>query len=529
MDADSVRQKITNKLTRAILEGVLAARVVADPNDHAERIKANEAHMEAMEDEIAQVVGPFAQKLYDLIPEDHPLRQFVSQGFAPEHQISLLVQIFGIIPAAFQYLKDLGQIVSQPALNEAWSEYPSIPLSPADLADMVERNIIEQADGEAAAAQSGLGKEQFDLLVLNTGEPIGIDQALTLWLRGAMNDDFLEKTVYYSRVRNEFLPYIKALAHHQMSPADAIEIALKRVDTQDNARKYFAEGGGLPDQFDVLLAAAGSPIGPEAAANLLAHGVIDKATFDSVVAHSRINPMFTQLVADTHLKWLSVYQIGEALKAGTVTPQVAAEWLVQDGYNADQAAAFTGGSATGKTVKPKSETESLILEEYQAMLMSEAEATSMLAQLGYSQGEITLLLELATAKQILAQRNQAVGKVRTLFITKKITKGQASTDLDALGIATQARDAFIASWTVEQTTNIKQFSEAQIGSFLKKGLITATEAVSRWEAMGYVTADAQLLAQSYGLVYDPSTGTYNVAGATGAMTDATASSVPPSS
>lgn len=408
-----------------------------------------------------------------------------------------LLTLLGILGAALGILPALGEIINQPFISQIHSAYPNVPLDVASLADMAERNILSDADAAAEALLSGVDGSRFDLLIQNTGEPPGIAESLELVLRGAMSDDEFERILYYSRVRNEFLPFVKQMAYHQMGKADAIELALKQVVSNDVALQYFKQAGGIESEWTALLAAAGNPIGTVGAANLLAHGVIDKARFDQVVAHSRINPEFTDLAADTHLKWLTPFQIHQAVGFGAIDAKTATQWLIEDGYDATQAAAFAGGSAKTKTVSHKAETEAMIVSEYQAKLVTQDQATSMLEALGYDAGEVTLILDLAQAKLIIAQRNQAVSKIRTLFTTGKISKTLASNDLDTIGIPASARDQYLAFWELEHGTIVKEFTTAQIGSFLKKGIITQPDAVQRWEQQGWSDSDAALLAADY--------------------------------
>lgn len=408
-----------------------------------------------------------------------------------------LLTIIGILGAAIGLLPQIGAIINQPFINQLKSAYPNYPIPPADLADMVERNILDEADGAAEALLSGMDGARFDLLVQDTGEPPGIQESLEMYMRGAMDLDEFTRILYYSRVRNEFLPYVLQMGFHQMSTADALELALKEVVDDATAQKYFAQAGGIADEWAPLLAAAGNPIGTEQAANLLAHGVITEARFQQVVAHSRINPEFLDLAADTHLKWLSAYQLHQAQIAGLLTAAQVQEAMIQNGYDPMQAAAFAGGGSGTKTASHKAETEAMIISEWQAKLIPDAQAESMLGALGYDTSEISLIMELAQAKLIISQRNSAVGKVRSLYLGKRITQGQASNDLDALGIAAAARDQYLQIWSTEFGSEVKEFTTAQIGAMVKSGTITDSDAEARWVAQGWSQQDATLLAETY--------------------------------
>src|SRR5437016_1773294 len=76
----------------------------------------------------------------------------------------------------------------------------NVPLSPADAALAVLRGNMSQGQGDKVAAENGLTAEQFQTLVDNTGEPLGLMELLEAHRRGFIDDARLTRGIIQSRV-----------------------------------------------------------------------------------------------------------------------------------------------------------------------------------------------------------------------------------------------------------------------------------------------------------------------------------------
>lgn len=409
-----------------------------------------------------------------------------------------IAALMALVSALWSLVQQVISVLVRPILNALNAADPQVPLSPADAADMVERNILTEAEGADEAAQWGLNSDRFNKLVLDTGEPYGIDQALSLLRRGLISEDRFSQVLYYSRVRNEFLPDVLQLGHDTMTPGDAIEGVLKGVLDFGTGQALFEKGGGLGEQFQTLVDIAGNPIGVEHADTLLRHGIISEDEFKTIVLHSRINPMFYDVAKLTGLKWLSVIQIELALKAGTVPTEDATRWLLEDGYPADQVAAFVQGAAAAKVTTHKNLTESQVTELYDAGYFTKDQATAELQALGYEPGEVEFILDVYNQRRILSMAQAAINQVRKVYLAGRVGDADASAMLDSLSVDHVARDAYLAIWKVEKASELRELSMAQIGSAYKKGLLSDQDAEARWSSMGYSDADVPILLALYG-------------------------------
>jgi hypothetical protein len=413
----------------------------------------------------------------------------------PDFLVAIGVGIMSII---WQVASRVVSVLIQPLINELQKVDGDIPISPADAADMVERNIISHEEGAGYAAASGMRPEAFALTVLDTGEPPGLEQMLSLWRRGLLDEGTLRRMIAYSRVRTEWTDHVLALAHDTMSPADALTAALKGVISEGEAQDLFEKAGGLADQWQILLDTAGDAIGVEQALTLWNHGLISDADVGEVIRHSRINPIFEPMAKLLHYKFLPPFQIVTAVKDGMATPQQATEWLLADGYPPDQVAAVVQGAAAGTTNKHKTITEAQIADLFETGVLTRAAADAELQAIGYPADQTDLILSLYDRKRQLSMAQAAVGQVRKVFLAGRVDRATASNMLDALSIDPTARDSFLDIWTVEAHSEIRSLSMAQVGGLYKKGLLSESDAIGRWRAMGYSEADAALLLADYG-------------------------------
>jgi hypothetical protein len=488
-------------LQRLIAAGVsafLQSKQQTAPIEHEERWKANTAFAESLEQEMKPLSSKLSEDL--LARDDLPdgFRALLEEAAAPGHQFGWVLQValffgyfLGIIPAIMR-------VSSQTLINQLWQEALSVPISPADASDMVVRQILTRDEGATQAAMSGVSGSDFDNLVAITGEPPGPMDLLKLWLRGAIDKPTLEEAIRYSRIRDDYIAYVEQMAYSQMSPADAIELAVKQIVSNDDAAAYFERGGGLASDFNMLLDGAGNSIGAEAAMGLWNHGLIDQAEVERILAHTRINPSF---YADAELlrhKFLGVIQIQSMIKAGTVSEADATSWLLADGYEADQVAAFVGAHSSTGGSTAKSETMGLVTSLYTDHLLTATEAEAALLDIGYTTEIADLIVANVDAKRALAQTSAAVGAVRAAYITRRITRLAASGDLDSLGVPADARDQWLTDWDVELSTHVKTLSEAQIVAAVKKSVFTTAEALARLEQLGYSSGDATVLIETAG-------------------------------
>ena len=418
---------------------------------------------------------------------------------------------------------------TQSTINTANAKYQGVPLSPATLATAIVRNVLPDSTGAAGvppsgypeplyagvsgntptqeAELSGVNGNRFAAMVGATGESYGVVDALRMLNRnvnlwslnqqntasalplyeggtdlgtqyGITSDEFAE-VVAHSDIRPEYIPDLLKLARNTISAADSVEMAVKQVIGLTTGQNLYAAAGGIPEQYQALVDAAGDSMGPEKITDLLAHDLITYPEAELALGMSRVNPRFYYAYLDSstngpgpvHAKWLGPYEIGEAITAGNATVAQGTAWLLDQGYPADQVAAFTSTKSTTAVAKVKEDTASQVLKLYAAQIYTEAETTAALTSLGYTSEAITVLELQAQAAQQISAHNSAVSRVRAAYLVGEISATQVQADLGELGVPGAAVSAFLTDWNVEIATPKSHLSAAQVGKLLEQGNI----------------------------------------------------------
>src|SRR5262249_55776015 len=162
---------------------------------------------------------------------------------------------------------------------------------------------------------------------------------------------------------------------------------------------------------------------------------ISHEDLQAVILHSRINPRFEPMAELLRYHYLTVYQISKALGNGSVSVADATRWLTEEGYPADQIAAFTAEGSKTKVAKQKDISEAQLLQLYEAHEIDRATLAADLANLGYSADEVDPIIHTWDARKILAAQTQAVNYVRKRYLAGRSSRLEASGQLDSLQVS----------------------------------------------------------------------------------------------
>lgn len=366
-------------------------------------------------------------------------------------------------------------------------------VSPPDAALAVLRGTITEAEGIAIASKWGVSSADFNLLILNTGEPPGLEQMLEAYRRGFINRATLERGIRQSRVRDEWIGMVEQLRYQPMSTADAVQAAVQN-HLDKNAAKAITQQNGLePAHFETLYENAGEPLAHGQLATLYNRGQITRAVFDQGIRESRLKDKYLQAAFELRLRVPAERYVITMLKDGVISHEQALTYLRNDGYDAQTAAHLVASGVAQKTTSTKELSVSTITGLYEDRAISKTVALGLLKKLKYDQQEAEWILELANLKAMQRVQQQAVAAVRSRYVSRHINEGAASVLLDGIGIASAQRDLYLRMWGFERQANVRVLSEAQVAKAVKLGLISPENGVHRLTDMGYSESDADLL------------------------------------
>lgn len=383
----------------------------------------------------------------------------------------------------------------------------TVPLSPSDLADMVNRHIVALDDAINYAKQSGIAPSDFARMVAAAGDgpaPGDLVEALRRGIipeKGTGADSIsFEQGISESRIRNKWVDVMKALGVREPSPADALDALLEGQIDQATGEELYRKFGGDPEYFQMLYNTRGSAPTPLEAAQMARRGIIPwEGTGPDVVSYQQ-----AFLEGPWRNKWLDPYRQDAAyyppirtivamLHHGSIDDATALQWLKYQGASDEVAAAMLADAHSQATTTSKQLTASQITTMYTEGLMSQGEASAALLAAGWTQAAADLLIQHADVVKANQTRNQGVTRIRSLYLGRSIDAGAASNALDALNVPHDARDQLLAAWKVELDNSVRRLTESQIAAAQFYGVMDQATATSQLQALGYSAHDAWVL------------------------------------
>jgi len=407
-----------------------------------------------------------------------------------------------------------GQVVQSlmaPALNELSQDinaaFPTVQLSPEDLAQLVVRNYRDLGDAVNVAKKSGVNGDDFaDLVSLATVPPAPGDLALML-RRGLIvqsgqghGSTSFEQGMSESRISNKWHDLIRELAVQWPTPTDALDALLEGQISRADAEALYTRLGGDPQFFTVLYNTRGQAPTPVEALEMANRGIIPwTGTGPDVVSYEQ-----AFLEGPWRNKWLKPYEgIGRYLPpprtvtamvaAGSLTDDQAQQLLMAQGLTAELAAAYIHDAHNQRSAGERDLTVGQLLDMYEAGLISADDVKPLLVALRYSSESADLLLALRDLRRAISATNSAVSRIHTLYVGYKITSAVATSSLNALKVPPTQIGEILSTWDIERSANLKVLTEAQIVAAWKKGIIDDNEALTELQSAGYTPRDAWIL------------------------------------
>lgn len=395
-----------------------------------------------------------------------------------------------------------------PALNVTTQDVnaanPTVPLSPADLADLVVRTYLDAAAAAGIAAKSGISADDFALLVKAAGDAPSPEQLMEAFRRkvipltGTGPDAVsVEQGLREGRLGNKWNAMIEALGVLPIGVADAVDAVVENQIDYAAGEEFAFQNGLSRDGFKILVDTRGNPPSPTELGEFVRRGIIplsgkgpDVLSFEQGISEGA-----------TKDKWIKAYEqamtveppegtIQAWVKEGVIDNTEAITRLKLLGYDEQAAEHYVAEAVSTTTTQYRQIAESDVVALYSGRAIDAAGATDMLKTLGYSDDVAAEILAVSDFHVQVGIRNNAISRVRTYYLARKIDDNQAITTLDSLEVPAAQRQELMAAWQVERGSNVKLLTEAQIADAWAYAIMDDNTAIGELEALGYTPYDA---------------------------------------
>jgi hypothetical protein len=349
----------------------------------------------------------------------------------------------------------------------------------ADAALGILRNDITSAQGYELARANGMTDADFDLLILNTGEPPGIMQLLEAYRREFIDENTLHRGVLQSRIRDEWWPTIFALRYEPLSTADAIQSSVQGYITKDKAKEYATQNGLNPDDFDAAWLAAGEPLSRTEMTYLVNWGFATMDDYKNALRQSRLKDSYIDLAENLIKRPMSVADAVEGFVQNYLTEKQADDIMGMNGLR-DQDKVILREIAG----EPVSKTEALTLLRRGEMTLDQVKQALRESRL--KDKYIDQVIELQT-------NYPGIYDIRLLVSEGAIDDTQAAKLLAIEGYPADLIKPLIAAFSGASSTASKAVTEAMLADLFLESAINATEFTEMLQALGYSPANAALI------------------------------------
>jgi hypothetical protein len=368
-----------------------------------------------------------------------------------------------------------------------------VPLSPADLALAVLRGNANFYDAASTARESGVTQADFQTLVDNTGEPLGLEQMLEAFRRGFITEERLLTGIRQSRVRNEWAQTAVDLRYSPMSVADAVQAVVQNHMDQGTAESIAQQNGLEPGQIDILFRTAGEPLSRTEMEQLYNRGKVTQADVEQALRESRLKNKYTADAFALHERLLEPRMLSEAVHDGGMTHAEAIKEAMNYGFTVPRATVLVNSASRRKLQAHRERVVAAAQTLYQDSAITRGQLIALAESMGYEPAEAEFIAEASDLHKQARDVSSAIAAIRSRVIARHIDAHEASGLLDSLGVPAGQRDKLLGLWTIEEAANVRVLTPAQIVKAVKKELITPDEGGTRLMALGYSHDDAQML------------------------------------
>lgn len=461
----------------------------------------------AISNAISQVVYDLNELQPNTLPDTGTIAGMAAAGLLlpgdPVHNLRQLGLNAGLIDAFLEYaqtipdMATLFQLANRSYLDvqdlRYWLTRAGLPaslidnignlrdvlLTPADAALGVLRSDITLQQGYAVANANGMSNDNFDVLLLNTGEPPGIEQLLEAFRRGFIDENTLKRGVLQSRVRDEWWPTVFNLRYEPLSTADAIQSSIQGYITKDQAKTYATQNGLNPADFDAAWLAAGEPLSRTEMTYLVNWGFASLDDYNLALQQSRLKDSYVPMAEHLLQRPMSVADAVESYVQGYMSQADSAKIMGMNGLR---------------------EVDRPVLQELAGEPISKTEALSLLRRGLMSTDQVKQALRESHLKDkyidnvIELQTNYpGIYDIRLMVSEGAIDDATAAKLLAIEGYPADLIKPLIAAFSGATSTASKSVTEAMLADLFLESAITATEFTEMLKALGYSDANAALI------------------------------------
>jgi hypothetical protein len=260
-------------------------------------------------------------------------------------------------------------------------------------------------DPIAESAGHGVDLDRLKVLANLAGLPPGAHDLLQMWNRNLIDESAVDAGIREGHLKTKWLPAFKRMRWAVLSPQEYASAALRQWVTKEQMNEGGALTGHTPEQMELMFLNRGRPASPTQMWRAWARKVTGPrgvpAAYEDhakAIAISDIRPEYAELLWEIRFNYPSLFQLNRLVDAGTVTPEIAAEWAEKNLYAPEVVTALRAAWSKSASGAGGGETRAEAAAEYEAGFITEAEYRALLAGHGVTGPAMDRLVHLGDAR-----------------------------------------------------------------------------------------------------------------------------------
>lgn len=364
----------------------------------------------------------------------------------------------------------------QPFANDLWSQFPTIPLSPQDAAEMVVQGILAEDAAAHEASQTGVNSDRFHNLVLLAGQPPGPETILSMLDRKIISLDRAKQGLLQSRLKPEWVDEFLRTNPALLTPGELAEMVVQGVMPEDAATVVAGYSSVQPDDFRRMVLLAGSPPGPQESLELWNRGVFTESDVDKALLQSRLKP-----------EWIDQFK---QLRETPLAASVAAELVLKKRIPYAQGAAIAAKQGV-------TEADFKLLADVNGRPIGTGQALQLARRGQFTKAAFDEVVarsdvrteytdDLWNLRRVLPR----LGTITRLVTTGDLTETEATKDLMDLGYDKNIAAGLVAAAKKGKTQHTRDLAASQVDALYESGLEPEQWALDALQQLGYDAEEA---------------------------------------
>lgn len=475
---------------------------------------------------VGQAVGPIVESLRgaDRVRVHEVLEANFGFSPLPEKTVNIVDGLYGIHPilatpilalalgaSVFRLLGAAAEPFVVATSNSAFHSNPAHFLDPQTAAQAAVRGFISFEDGAEETLNAGFSAERWKVIAQLAQQRPQLTELFTLRNRGLLEDGGLRSGILALGFDDPTTRLMMELREVLPGPSDVVRFGVREAyrpdaiarggllqDLPQGAIDDAAKVGLSEESFRKYWIAHWELPSTTAAFEMFHRDVITEDELRGLLRTQDIAPGWRDELIAIAYNVVSRVDIRRMYREGIVSRQEVYDTYRSQGYSPKDAENLAAFAVADATTEARDLTKAEVVALYQDGAVDEQTATAMLSDLGYGDEETGWLLVLAKFQRFRRYRNLAVSRVRSRYVSRRLTSTEATTALDQLSVPTEEREQLLDLWDAERDAERPSLTYAFIGGLYRDGVIAEDEARVRWAQQGWRSDDIDMLVANYG-------------------------------